>query len=118
MSNQRGTAQGPSARRSDEIRHLQSEMARLTAQVAQLRAQQTAPPPRNSMPSTTPLTRIQNTGDRPASPSNATATSASHCYFCRTRVHLTDQCDRPCLHCGKLRVHRATACPNQISTLP
>uniref|UniRef100_A0A915IX34 Transposase n=1 Tax=Romanomermis culicivorax TaxID=13658 RepID=A0A915IX34_ROMCU len=59
MSNQRGTTQCPSAMLSDEIRHLQSEMAWLRAHVARLTAQQTAPPPRNPMPSTTPSGRIQ-----------------------------------------------------------
>uniref|UniRef100_A0A915HJH7 Uncharacterized protein n=1 Tax=Romanomermis culicivorax TaxID=13658 RepID=A0A915HJH7_ROMCU len=50
MSNQRGNAQRPSAMPSDEIRRLQSEMARLTAHIAQLRAQQMELSPRNSMP--------------------------------------------------------------------
>uniref|UniRef100_A0A915JNQ9 Uncharacterized protein n=1 Tax=Romanomermis culicivorax TaxID=13658 RepID=A0A915JNQ9_ROMCU len=109
MSYQRGTAQRPLATPSDEIRCLQSEMARLAAHVARLMAQQSAPPRRNSMPSPTPLTRLQNAGDRPsgallqmcsyhercahnnayclaqhpnsASPSTATATGASGCYF-------------------------------------
>uniref|UniRef100_A0A915HFF0 C3H1-type domain-containing protein n=1 Tax=Romanomermis culicivorax TaxID=13658 RepID=A0A915HFF0_ROMCU len=131
---------------SDEIRHLQWEMARLMAHVARLTAQQTARPPRNWMPSTTPLARIQNAGHRlseahfqmcsyhghcthnnancraqhpdSADPSNATATGASHCYFCRMGAHPTDQWDRPCPHCGKIRVHRAKACPNQTRTLP
>uniref|UniRef100_A0A915HQU4 Uncharacterized protein n=1 Tax=Romanomermis culicivorax TaxID=13658 RepID=A0A915HQU4_ROMCU len=98
------------------------------------------------MPSMMPLTRVQNTGDCPsgahlqmcschgccthndascraqhpdsASPSNATATSARGCYFCRTRAHPTDQCHRPCPHCRKIRVHRATACTNRTPTLP
>uniref|UniRef100_A0A915IXM9 C3H1-type domain-containing protein n=1 Tax=Romanomermis culicivorax TaxID=13658 RepID=A0A915IXM9_ROMCU len=118
MSNQRGTTQRPSATPSEEIRRLQSEMAGLTAHVARLTAQQTAPPLRNSTPSTRPLTRVQNAGDRPsgahlqmcsyhgrcthnnancraqhpdsASPSIATTTGASRCYFCRTRAHPTD----------------------------
>uniref|UniRef100_A0A915J2R0 Uncharacterized protein n=1 Tax=Romanomermis culicivorax TaxID=13658 RepID=A0A915J2R0_ROMCU len=51
-------------------------------------------------------------------PSTATATSASPCYFCQTRAHPTDGCNRPCPHCPKLRVHRATACHNRNSTLP
>uniref|UniRef100_A0A915HQV6 C3H1-type domain-containing protein n=1 Tax=Romanomermis culicivorax TaxID=13658 RepID=A0A915HQV6_ROMCU len=103
---------------SNKIRHLKLEMARLTAQVARLTAQQTARPPRNSMPSTTPSMHVQNAGDRPsgahlqmcsyhggcthkdancraqhpnsAGPSNATATGASHCYFCGMRAHPTD----------------------------
>uniref|UniRef100_A0A915HUV4 Uncharacterized protein n=1 Tax=Romanomermis culicivorax TaxID=13658 RepID=A0A915HUV4_ROMCU len=58
MSNQRGTTQPTSAMPSDEIRHLQLEMARLTAHIAQLMAQQTALPPRNLMPSTTLSVRV------------------------------------------------------------
>uniref|UniRef100_A0A915HMT3 Uncharacterized protein n=1 Tax=Romanomermis culicivorax TaxID=13658 RepID=A0A915HMT3_ROMCU len=103
---------------SDEIRCLHSEMAQLTAHVAQLTAQQTAPPPRNWMPSMMPSAHVQNAGDRPsgahlqmssyhgrcthneascqaqhpdsAGPSNTTPTGAGHCYFCQTRVHPTD----------------------------
>uniref|UniRef100_A0A915JSV3 Uncharacterized protein n=1 Tax=Romanomermis culicivorax TaxID=13658 RepID=A0A915JSV3_ROMCU len=52
------------------------------------------------------------------SPSNTTATGASHCYFCRTRAHPTDGWDRPCPHCQNIPVHRATACPNRTPTLP
>uniref|UniRef100_A0A915ISU7 Uncharacterized protein n=1 Tax=Romanomermis culicivorax TaxID=13658 RepID=A0A915ISU7_ROMCU len=113
MLNQRGTAQRPSATPSDEIRCLQSEMARLTAQVAQLTAQQTAPPARNRMPSMRPSARMCSYhgccthndascgAQHPdsAGPSNATANSASCCYFCQTRAHPTDRWDRPCLHC-------------------
>uniref|UniRef100_A0A915L428 Uncharacterized protein n=1 Tax=Romanomermis culicivorax TaxID=13658 RepID=A0A915L428_ROMCU len=105
-----------------------------------------APPPRNPMPSTRLLVRLQNAGDHPsgahlhmcschglctyneascqaqypdsAGPSNATTTGTSHCYFCQTRVHPTDRCDRPCSHCQKICVHRATACPNRTPTLP
>uniref|UniRef100_A0A915I380 Uncharacterized protein n=1 Tax=Romanomermis culicivorax TaxID=13658 RepID=A0A915I380_ROMCU len=47
MSNQRGNAQCPSATLPKEIQHLQSEMAQLTAHIAQLMAQQMAPAPRN-----------------------------------------------------------------------
>uniref|UniRef100_A0A915KHY0 Uncharacterized protein n=1 Tax=Romanomermis culicivorax TaxID=13658 RepID=A0A915KHY0_ROMCU len=146
MSNQRGAAQRLSATPSDEISHLQSEMARLAAHVARLTAQQTAPPPRNLTSSMTLSMHVQNAGDclsgahlqmcsyhRPcthndancwaqhlksASPINAATNRASHCYFCRMRVHLTDRCKRPCLHSGTLRVHRARACPNRILTLP
>uniref|UniRef100_A0A915KS82 Uncharacterized protein n=1 Tax=Romanomermis culicivorax TaxID=13658 RepID=A0A915KS82_ROMCU len=99
MLNERGTAQRPSARPSDEIQRLQWEMARLMAHVVGLMAQPSAPPLRNSMPSQTPSpsTCIQNAADRPsgahsqmcraqhpdsAGPSTATATGASRCYFC------------------------------------
>uniref|UniRef100_A0A915HVA3 Uncharacterized protein n=1 Tax=Romanomermis culicivorax TaxID=13658 RepID=A0A915HVA3_ROMCU len=64
MLNQRGTTQRPSATLSNEIIHLQSEMARLMAHLAQLTAQQSAPPPRNLMPSPAPWTRVQNAGNR------------------------------------------------------
>uniref|UniRef100_A0A915K9R3 Uncharacterized protein n=1 Tax=Romanomermis culicivorax TaxID=13658 RepID=A0A915K9R3_ROMCU len=40
-------------------------MARLTAHVARLTAQQSVPPPRNLMPSPTPSTPVQDAGDRP-----------------------------------------------------
>uniref|UniRef100_A0A915IRX2 Secreted protein n=1 Tax=Romanomermis culicivorax TaxID=13658 RepID=A0A915IRX2_ROMCU len=80
--------------------------------------EQSGPPLRNSMPSPTPLRGVRNPGDRlsgahlqmcsyhgrcthndaycraqhpdSTSPSTATATGASHCYFCRMRVHPTD----------------------------
>uniref|UniRef100_A0A915KTI5 Uncharacterized protein n=1 Tax=Romanomermis culicivorax TaxID=13658 RepID=A0A915KTI5_ROMCU len=102
-------------------------MAWLTAHVARLMAQQMVPPPRNSTPSRTPSRHVHNAGDRlsgahlqmcsyhgccthnnancwalhpySAGPSTATATSTSRCYFCQTRMHLTDRCDRPCPHC-------------------
>uniref|UniRef100_A0A915L4T5 Uncharacterized protein n=1 Tax=Romanomermis culicivorax TaxID=13658 RepID=A0A915L4T5_ROMCU len=121
-------------------------MDRLTAHVPRLTAQQRAPPPRNLMPSTMPSMRVQNAGNHPSGahlqmcsyhrhcthndpscqaqhphstgPSNTTANSASRCYFCQRRVHPTDGCDRPCPHCQKIRVHRATACPNGTPTLP
>uniref|UniRef100_A0A915HYU7 C3H1-type domain-containing protein n=1 Tax=Romanomermis culicivorax TaxID=13658 RepID=A0A915HYU7_ROMCU len=53
-----------------------------------------------------------------AGPSNAAATGASCCYFCRTRVHPTDQCDRPCPYRHQIRMHRATACPHLNPTMP
>uniref|UniRef100_A0A915I122 Uncharacterized protein n=1 Tax=Romanomermis culicivorax TaxID=13658 RepID=A0A915I122_ROMCU len=121
-------------------------MARLMAHIGGLMAQQMAPPPRYPTPSTTPSAHIQNAGDglsgahlqicsypgccthndascqaqhpNNAGPSNATATGASCCYFCRMRVHPTDQCDRPCAHCRQIRVHRAMACPHPNLTMP
>uniref|UniRef100_A0A915I3G1 Uncharacterized protein n=1 Tax=Romanomermis culicivorax TaxID=13658 RepID=A0A915I3G1_ROMCU len=84
-------------------------MARLTAHVARLTAQQLVPPPRNSMLSLTPSMCVQNAGDRlsrahlqmcsyhghcthndancqaqhpdSAGPSTATSTGTSPCYF-------------------------------------
>uniref|UniRef100_A0A915JUL5 Uncharacterized protein n=1 Tax=Romanomermis culicivorax TaxID=13658 RepID=A0A915JUL5_ROMCU len=113
MSNQRGTAQCPSAMPLDEIRRLKSEMAPLTAHIAQLTAQQMVPPLRNLMLSMTPLVRVHNAGDpssgahlqmcsyhkccthngascraqhpNSADPSNTTATGASCCYFCQNK---------------------------------
>uniref|UniRef100_A0A915L017 Uncharacterized protein n=1 Tax=Romanomermis culicivorax TaxID=13658 RepID=A0A915L017_ROMCU len=128
MSNQRGTAQLPSA--THEIRPLQSEMAWLTAHIPQLMAQLTALPPRNPMPSRTPSARVQNAGDSPsgahlqmcsyhrrcthneascwaqhsdsASPSNTTTTGAGRCYFCQTRGHglPTSDSDNACCRSG------------------
>uniref|UniRef100_A0A915KNA7 Uncharacterized protein n=1 Tax=Romanomermis culicivorax TaxID=13658 RepID=A0A915KNA7_ROMCU len=118
MSNQRDTAHHPSAMPSDEIQCLQSEMARLTAHVVGLKAQQTERPQRNLMPSMTPSVSVQNTGDRPSGahlqmcsyhggcihndtscraqqpdctdPSNAAANGTGCCYFCQMRAHPTD----------------------------
>uniref|UniRef100_A0A915IP26 Uncharacterized protein n=1 Tax=Romanomermis culicivorax TaxID=13658 RepID=A0A915IP26_ROMCU len=110
MSNQRSNAQRLLSTPSDEVQRLQSEMARLTAHIALLTAQQQAPAPRNLMRPTQPLVHIQNAGDRPlgahlqmssfhgcctlndascraqcpnsASPSNAATTHTSCCDFC------------------------------------
>uniref|UniRef100_A0A915HTP1 Gag-like protein n=1 Tax=Romanomermis culicivorax TaxID=13658 RepID=A0A915HTP1_ROMCU len=47
--------------------------------------------------------------------SNAAPTAnTSRCYFCRTRAHATNQCDRHCPHCHQIRLHRANACPHRI----
>uniref|UniRef100_A0A915K678 Uncharacterized protein n=1 Tax=Romanomermis culicivorax TaxID=13658 RepID=A0A915K678_ROMCU len=121
-------------------------MARLMAHIGGLRAQQMGPAPRNLTPSTTLSVHIQNAGDHPSGahlqmcsyhgrcthndascraqhpnstgPSNATPTGANCCYFCQMRVHPTDRCDRPCLHCRQIRVHRARACPHRNLTMP
>uniref|UniRef100_A0A915J0U0 Uncharacterized protein n=1 Tax=Romanomermis culicivorax TaxID=13658 RepID=A0A915J0U0_ROMCU len=77
MSNQRGNAQHPSAMLSDKIQCLQSEMTRLTALIERLIAQQMAPPPRNSMPSTRLLVHVQNAGGRPSG-----AHSGAHLQMC------------------------------------
>uniref|UniRef100_A0A915KWC2 Gag protein n=1 Tax=Romanomermis culicivorax TaxID=13658 RepID=A0A915KWC2_ROMCU len=139
-------AQRPWSMPSEEIRQLQSEMARLTAHIARITAQKMTPALRNSTWPTQPSAHVQNTGNCPsgahlqmfsfhghcthnntscwaqcpnrASPSNAPTTNTGHCYFCQTRAHPTDQCDRPCLHCCQIRVHRATACPNRNPTMP
>uniref|UniRef100_A0A915JGV7 Uncharacterized protein n=1 Tax=Romanomermis culicivorax TaxID=13658 RepID=A0A915JGV7_ROMCU len=102
---------------SDKIRHLKSEMAWLTAHIAQLTTQQMAPAPRKPMSPTQPSVQVQNADDHPsgahlqmcsyhgccthndtscwaqhpnsASLSNSAATGAGRCYFCRMRVHLT-----------------------------
>uniref|UniRef100_A0A915KCM9 Uncharacterized protein n=1 Tax=Romanomermis culicivorax TaxID=13658 RepID=A0A915KCM9_ROMCU len=110
MSNQRSNAQRPSATPSDEIPLLQLEMARLTAHIAPLTAQQMAKAPRNPMPPMQQSAHVQKAGDRQSGahlqmcsyhgrsthndascgaqhpdstcPSNTAANGTSGCYFC------------------------------------
>uniref|UniRef100_A0A915IUU2 Uncharacterized protein n=1 Tax=Romanomermis culicivorax TaxID=13658 RepID=A0A915IUU2_ROMCU len=104
------------------------------------------PAPRNLMRPMQQSVHVQNIGDHPlrphlqmcsfygccthkdasfqvqrpnsTGPSNTAPTDTSRCYFCRTRVHQTDQCNRPCHCCHQIRVHRATACPNWNLMMP
>uniref|UniRef100_A0A915HQ68 Uncharacterized protein n=1 Tax=Romanomermis culicivorax TaxID=13658 RepID=A0A915HQ68_ROMCU len=121
-------------------------MARLTAHIAGLTAQQMGPALRNPTPPMQQWAHVQNAGDPQSGahlqmssyhgccthndascqaqcpnspgPSNAAATNTDCCYFCQRRAHPTDRCDRPCPHYYQICVHRATACRNRNLTVP
>uniref|UniRef100_A0A915I6G0 Uncharacterized protein n=1 Tax=Romanomermis culicivorax TaxID=13658 RepID=A0A915I6G0_ROMCU len=110
MRIQKGNAQRPSLMPSDEIWQLQLEMARLTAHISKLIAQQQSPAPGNPRPLAQPSVQVQNISGHPSGahlqmcsfhghctykevncqaqrpnsphPSNPVAANAGHCYFC------------------------------------